>query len=496
MLQRFAGGAHPGLFLGIFLFILFLFLPAPEGLSPVAWKTAAVAILMAVWWITEAIPIYATALLPIVLFPVLEIAPIGDTTAPYANPLIFLFMGGFIIAIAMQKWNLHRRIALRIVSFVGVKPSSIIIGFIIASAFLSMWVSNTATALMMLPIAISVLQFVDRKTDQPADTQPVVTNFELVLVLCIAYACNIGGIGTLIGTPPNALLAAFMLENYDVEISFAEWLLVGVPLMVIMLPVMYLLLTKLVYPVKLKVLPGGREVIESQLREIGPITIPETRVAFVFVSTAVLWIFRPLFVDSLPGLSDAGIAITAGVALFLIPSGAKPGEQLLKWIDLRELPWGILILFGGGLSLAMAISTSGLAAWIGQAVGGLQALPLLLLVFLVIIIVVFLTEITSNTATAAAFLPILASSAIGIGQDPMLFILPAAIAASCAFMLPVATPPNAIIYGSGKVNIPQMAKAGVWLNIVVSVILTLASYTIFAWVFGIEPGVLPEWLNG
>jgi solute carrier family 13 (sodium-dependent dicarboxylate transporter), member 2/3/5 len=494
MLQRFVSTAHPGLFLGIFLFILFLLLPAPEGLSITAWKTAAVAILMATWWITEAIPIYTTALLPIVLFPVLEIAPIGDTTAPYANPLIFLFMGGFIIAIAMQKWNLHKRIALRIVSLVGVKPTSIIIGFIIASAFLSMWVSNTATALMMLPIAISVLHFVDSKRGSEQGTAPV-TNFELVLVLCIAYACNIGGIGTLIGTPPNALLAGFMLENYNVEISFARWLMVGVPLILVMLPVMYLLLTKVVYPVKLKELPGGREVIAQQLKEIGNITKPETRVAVVFTSTAALWIFRPLLTDFLPGLSDAGIAVTAGVVLFLIPCGVNKGEQLLKWNDLKNLPWGILILFGGGLSLAMAISTSGLAAWIGESVAGLGALPLLLLVFMVIIIVVFLTEITSNTATAAAFLPILASSAIGIGQDPMLFIMPAAIAASCAFMLPVATPPNAIIYGSGKVNIPQMAKAGVWLNIVVSVLLTLASYTIFAWVFGIEPGVIPDWVN-
>lgn len=494
MLERFRGALHPGLFLGIFLFIVFLLLPAPDGLDQTAWRTAAVAVLMATLWITEAIPIFTTALLPIVLFPLLEIAPIADTTAPYANPLVFLFMGGFIIAIAMQRWNLHKRIALQIVNFVGVKPSSIIIGFIIASAFLSMWVSNTATALMMLPIAISVLQFANGKSG-PDDGSAPVTNFELVLVLCIAYACNIGGIGTLIGTPPNALLAGFMLENYGVEISFARWLLVGVPLIIVLLPIMYLLLSKVVYPVKIDKLPGGREVITKQLKEIGNISKPEIRVAIIFASTALLWIIRPLLEDYLPGLSDAGIAITGAVFLFLIPSGSQESEQLLLWKDLKELPWGILILFGGGLSLAMGISTSGLAAWIGESVSTLSVLPLLLLIFLVITIVIFLTEITSNTATAAAFLPILASSAIGIGQDPMLFIVPAAIAASCAFMLPVATPPNAIIYGSGKVNIPQMAKAGVWLNIVVSVLMTLASYTIFAWVFGIEPGVIPEWVN-
>lgn len=492
MLQRFVNNSKFGFYFGILLFIGILICPPPNGMNVIAWKTAAVAILMATWWIAESIPIYATALLPIILFPLLGIATISETTSPYANPLIFLFMGGFIIAIAMQKWNLHKRIALRIVKFVGVKPSSIIIGFIIASAFLSMWVSNTATALMMLPIAISVLQFVEKKSAEGVVT---VTNFEIVLMLSIAYACNIGGIGTLIGTPPNALLAGFLLENYDVEISFSRWLMIGVPLMIIMLPLMYILLSRFIYPLKMKELPGGREIIHSQLKNLGEISKPETRVAIVFTCTALLWIFRQFLMEILPGLSDAGIAISAGVVLFLIPSGEKDGEKLLIWKDLKELPWGILILFGGGLSLAMAITTSGLAESIGEAVSGLNILPLLLLILAVILIIIFLTEITSNTATAAAFLPILAPSAIGIGQDPMFFLLPAAIAASCAFMLPVATPPNAIIYGSGKINIPQMAKAGVWLNLIISLLLTLASYTLFAWVFGIEPGVVPEWAN-
>tara|TARA_R100001143_G_scaffold63605_1_gene73848 strand:+ start:78280 stop:79758 length:1479 start_codon:yes stop_codon:yes gene_type:complete len=489
---RFLNSSQLGLFTGIIFFIIILILPAPEGLEEVAWKTAAVAVLMAVLWITESIPIAATALLPIVLFPVMGIAPIGNTTAPYANPLIFLFMGGFIIAIAMQTWDLHKRIALNIVNFVGVKPSSIIIGFIIASAFLSMWVSNTATALMMLPIAVSVLHIVNKERD--TSIVPV-TNFEIVLVLAIAYACNIGGIGTLIGTPPNALMAAFMLESFNIEIGFAEWMLVGVPLVIILLPIMYLLLAKFIFPIKLKELPGGKSVITSQLNALGNMSKAEFRVALVFGFTALLWIIRPLLSETIPGLSDAGIAISAGVLLFLIPSGERKSERILMWENLKELPWGILILFGGGLSLAMAITSSGLATWIGEAVSGLDALPLVILVLLVIAIIVFLTEITSNTATAAAFLPILASSAIGIGQNPMLFVIPAAIAASCAFMLPVATPPNAIIYGSGKVTIPQMAKAGVWLNIIVSIVLTLASYTLFATVFGIEPGVIPDWVN-
>ena len=492
MRQFFENSSRFGFYLGLILFIAMLLSPSPEGLSAVAWKTAAVAVLMAAWWISEAISIYATALIPIIILPLLGIADIRDTTAPYANPLIFLFMGGFIIAIAMQQWNLHRRIALRIVNFVGAKPTSIIIGFIIASAFLSMWVSNTATALMMLPIAISVLQFVERND---GNSSHVVTNFEIVLVLSIAYACNIGGIGTLIGTPPNALLAGFLLENYGVEISFANWLMIGVPLVVVFLPVMYILLSRFIYPIKMKELPGGSEFIENQLEKLGAISTPEKRVAIVFTCTALLWIFRQLLADVIPGLSDAGIAITAAIALFLIPSGKNQGEKLLNWKHLKELPWGILILFGGGLSLAMAITTSGLATAIGEAVSGLGTLPIILLVLTVILLIIFLTEITSNTATAAAFLPILAPSAIGLGQDPMLFLLPAAIAASCAFMLPVATPPNAIVYGSGKITVTQMSQAGVWLNLIASLLLTLASYTLFAWVFGIELGTVPAWAN-
>ncbi|MDX1640613.1 MAG: SLC13 family permease [Balneolaceae bacterium] len=480
-----------GLSVGLLLFIVILIIPSPESMNDVAWKTTAVAVLMATWWITEAIPIAATSLLPIVLLPVLGIAPIGDSTAPYANPLIFLFMGGFIIAIAMQRWDLHKRIALRIINFVGVKPSSIIIGFIIASAFLSMWVSNTATALMMLPIALSVLHFTDRKDSGESP----VTNFEIVLVLAIAYACNIGGIATLIGTPPNALFAGFMLENYNVEVSFVRWMSIGIPLILVLLPLMYFILTKLIFPIKLKELPGGREVINNQLKEIGKIRIPERRVAIVFTITACLWIFRPLLSNILPGLSDAGIAIAAGIVLFIIPSGNDDGKKLLAWHNMKDLPWGILILFGGGLSLAMAISSSGLASWIGESVKSLEAFPIFVLLLSVILIVVFLTEITSNTATTAAFLPILASTAIGMGQNPLMFILPAAISASCAFMLPVATPPNAIIYGSGKVSIPQMAKAGLWLNITISIILTLVSYTFFAYVFGIEIGVIPDWVR-
>ena len=468
-----------GFWLGLFLFVLLLMLPIPDGLSPEAWKTAAVATLMATWWITEAIPIPATALLPVVLFPIMGVLPIDDTVTPYAHPLIFLFLGGFIIAIAMEKWNLHRRIALNIVRAVGTKPQSIIFGFMLASAFLSMWVSNTATALMMLPIVLSVVKLVDQKADASSDHH----HFELVLLLGVAYGCNIGGMGTLIGTPPNALLAGFMSDTYGMEISFARWLVLGIPLVVVTLPLMYLVLTKAVYPVKMKELPGGSNLIQSEIRELGQISSAEKKVAVVFVLTAMAWISRPILSDWIYGLSDAGIAMTGAVALFLIPAQDANNKKILSWKDAEALPWGVLILFGGGLSIASAINETGLATWIGGGVSALQAWPLLILILLTVAIIIFLTEMTSNTATAAAFLPIMGSVAIGVGQDPLLFALPAALAASCAFMLPVATPPNAIVYGSERIQIPEMAKAGIWLNILFMFLISLAAYFVAPLVF-------------
>jgi sodium-dependent dicarboxylate transporter 2/3/5 len=363
-------------------------------------------------------------------------------------------------------------------------------GFIIASAFLSMWVSNTATALMMLPIALSVLKLVENQKESSEKL-----NFEIVLVLSIAYGCNVGGMATIIGTPPNALLAGFMSENYGIEIGFAQWMMVGVPLMLVSLPILYFLLVKVIYPIKLKELPGGKKLIESQIATLGQITSAEKKVAFVFIGAAVLWITRPLLTNYIPGLSDAGIAITAAVSLFMIPVDLSNGQFLLSWSDAEELPWGVLILFGGGLSLASAISSTGLAKWIGQGVGVVGNWPIILLVGLVVLLIIFLTEITSNTATTAAFLPILASVAIGLGENPMLLAIPAALGASCAFMLPVATPPNAIVYGSGKISIPEMSKAGLWLNMVFIVLLTVGAFTLMNFVFGIELGVLPEWAN-
>jgi len=482
-----------GLVLGPAAFLLMLLLPAPDGMAPAAWSTAAAGVLMATWWVSEAIPIPVTALLPIPLFPMLGIGTVAEATAPFANPLIFLFMGGFLIAIAMQRWQLHRRIALVIVDRVGTKPTSIIFGFMLASAFLSMWVSNTATALMMLPIGMSIVTVSKKLPSTTAAEKRALTQFGIVLVLSIAYACNIGGLGTLIGTPPNALLAAFVLENYGIEIGFAQWMMLGVPLVVIGILLAFLVLTRVSFPIHLRELPGGHDLIHQERMKLGPISAEEVKVAIVFAVTASLWIFRPLLQQYLPGLSDAGIAIAAGVALFLVPANLAKGEFLLDWRSSRELPWEILILFGGGLSLASAVTRTGVDDYIGLLVAGFDAWPTVLLLAFSVLIILLLTEITSNTATAAAFLPILGAAAIGVGENPLLFVIPAALAASCAFMLPVATPPNAIVYGSNLLTVPMMARAGAWLNLLFVALVLATAYSLMLWVFDIEPGTLPAW---
>lgn len=478
-----------GLFAGPIILAVLLLLDAPAGMSTAAWRTAAVGAFMAWWWITEAVPIPATALTPLLLFPLLGIAPIGEAAAAFANPVIFLFLGGFVLALAMEKHELHRRIALGVVRAMGVRPPMLVLGFMAATAFLSMWVSNTATAVMMLPIGLSVVQLV--RPD--AGAAPMDANFAINLMLGIAYAASIGGLGTLIGTPPNALLAAFMLESYGVQVGFGQWMLVGVPLVLVSLPLTWLVLTRLVFPIRIREIPGGVDAIRAEYRKLGSVSRGERIVAVIFITTALLWIFRPLLETHVPGMSDTTIAIAAALATFAIPLNLRDGEFLMDWTTAERLPWGVLLLFGGGLALAGAVTSSGLAEWIGAALSGLQSWPLLLVIVLVTTIVIFLTELTSNTATAAAFLPLAGAMAIGLGQNPLLLLVPAAIAASCAFMLPVATPPNAIVYGGGYVTVPQMARAGIWLNVVFIALITILTYSLVLVAFGVELGTLPEW---
>ncbi len=494
-----------GLVVGAALFALMLLAPAPAGLDPAAWRAAAVAVLMALWWITEAIPIPATALLPLVLFPLLGITEIGPTAAPYAHRLVFLFLGGFMIALAMQRWNLHRRIALLLIGLFGRRPAGIVAGFMLATALLSMWVSNTATTLMMLPIGLSVTELLRsaRQVD-PAQgaTGPAATrggdeaNFATAMMLGIAYAASIGGVGTLIGTPPNAFMAAFMSSTYGVEIGFGEWLLVGLPLVAVMLPLAWLVLVRVAFPFSLPAAEAGADVIGRELAEMGRLSRGERTVLVVFVLTALLWVFRPFIAQVVPGLNDTTIAIAGALALFLIPVDLRRGVFALNWEWAQRTPWGVLILFGGGLTLASAIKSTGLAAWIGGGTGELAGVAVVVIVLAVTGLIILLTELTSNTATTATFVPIVASVAIGLGENPLLLVVPAAVAASYAFMMPVATPPNAIVFGSGHINIRQMVRAGFLLNLIGVVVITLFCYSVVTVVLGIEAGVLPDWAQG
>lgn len=481
-----SGSRRLGLLLGLGVFLALLLLPPPDGLAPQAWRVAAVAALMAVWWVTEPIPIPVTSLLPLVLFPLLGIASMGEASAPYGDPLIFLFLGGFLIALGLERWNLHRRIALGVIGVVGTRPAALIGGFILATAFLSMWVSNTATAVMMLPIGLSVIGLL-----QGGEGNAAQGGFPTALLLGIAYGASVGGLATLIGTPPNALLAAFMRRNYGVEIGFAQWMVIGLPLVVVMLAGTWLVLTRIAFDVPRAEIAGSAGLIRREIEALGRLTTPELRVGLVFLAAALLWVTRPMLGGLLPaGLNDTAIAVAAAILLFIIPAGggAPRGTALLDWQAAKRLPWGVLLLFGGGLSLAAAIGRSGLAEWIGNGFGALGDWPVLLVVLLVTAGIIFLTELTSNTATAAAFLPLMASVAPVLGADPFLLTIPVALAASCAFMLPVATPPNAIVYGSGHLTVAQMARAGFLLNLIgMAAILGITWLTVGP-VFAVERG--------
>ncbi len=492
-----------GLFLGPLLFAIMLAIPTPAGMELPAQRMAAVALLMATWWMCESIPIPATSLLPIALMPLLGILPTAKATAPYANHLIFLFMGGFIIALSMQRWNLHRRIAMNIVKLVGFSPSRLIFGFMVATAALSAFVSNTATAVMMMPIGLAIISHVIEEgkkegLDKEIDFSPEKFAFGLNLMLGIAYAASIGGIATLIGTPPNTVLAGYLQKTYGYEISFAAWLKVGVPLVLVMLPLCWLWLTRIANPMKLKKVPGGRELINQELKAMGSMNAGERWTSLVFGLTAIAWIFRKqlgfLFIDKTM-ITDANIAMVGALALFLIPINMKKNQFVMDWNWASKMPWGVLILFGGGLAMADGFKLTKLADWIGNQVSLLEHAPILVLVFAVTTLIIFLTELTSNTATAAMVMPILSAVAIGLGQNPLLLVVPAAVAASCAFMLPVATPPNAIVFGSGYVTIPQMVRSGFGLNIVGIILTVVVTYLLVIPVFNVTLNQLPAWVN-
>ncbi len=454
--------------LGPGLLLLCTILPSPPGLSESGWQTLAIAVWMASWWALEMIPIPATALLPLIVFPLLDIHTLQITAKAYSHPIIFLFLGGFLVGIALQHWNLHRRLALHILLKTGSEPRRQLAGFMIATAFLSMWVSNTATSIMMLPIALSVIALEGEESSK----------FSTALLLGVAYSASIGGIATLIGTPPNALLAAYLQNSHGIEISFASWLLVGLPVSLSLLLLCWWWLGKGL--LNSNASANNEELIRAHLCELGAVSTAEKRVLAVFFITAGLWVFRPIINRGLPELTDTGIALLAGFILFVLPAGEGNKQRLLDWEQAQKLPWGILLLFGGGLALAGAIQSSGLADWMASGLKVLADWPEFLLLVCVVAVIIFLTELTSNTATTASFLPLLGAFALAQNSSPLLLTVPAAIAASCAFMMPVATPPNAVVFGSGKLTIPDMMRQGLLLNLAGIAVVTVVAYGVIS----------------
>ena len=442
---------------------------------------------MAVWWLTEATDLAATALLPLVMLPLFGAATIRAAAAPYANELIFLFMGGFLLSLSMQRWGLHRRIALSTLRLVGTRPTRVVGGFMFTTGMLSMWLSNTATVVMMLPIAVSVIGLVtrpDHEAEPRARDLSRERNFGACLMLGTAYASSIGGIGTIIGSPPNLFLVSYVRESLGTDISFARWLAVWLPLVLIFLPLAWLLLTRVIFPMSTESRHEA-SAIEQAYRALPSLNHGERVTLTVFGVAILCWVLRPILirltlagVTPLAGLTDPGIAMAGALALFVIPSRSPQGGFVMNWDYTRDLPWGTLVLFGGGLSLAAALQSTGVGTFLGHQVSAWQGLPDGVLLLLVSAMVVFLTELTSNTATAATLVPILAGVAHGLAVHPFLLIVPAAIGASWAFMLPAATPPNAIVFGSGHVTMGQMRRAGLWLNLVGLALLAAYSYWI------------------
>lgn len=478
-----------GWVLGLGALIVTLVCPAPDGLSREGWLTAGAAMLMAAFWICESLPIPVTALIPLVLFPALGLGTVQASAAPYASPIIYLFMGGFLIALAMQRWQLHRRVALNLIAIMGTRPSRIIAGFLLASSIVSMWVSNTATALMMLPIALSVLQILPAG----AAATPALRGFGTALLLSVAYGATTGGMATLIGTPPNALMAAYVENTYGITIGFGRWMLLGVPVMLVTLPIVWLVLTRVSFRLGRSEVPGMAEFFRRQQAALGPWSRGERIVLAVFLLTAFGWVTQPLLAKVVPLLTDTTIAMAGGLLLFVIPMNWRRGEFVLDWGTARGLPWDVLLLFGGGLSLAGNIEKHGLSRYLGDLCSGLDGVPVLLALAVFCFGILMLTELTSNTATAAAFLPIAGALALSLNQNPLLFLMPCALAANCSYMLPVGTPPNAIVFSSGHVTLPQMARAGMLLNLLLVPVIVGLVWLLGPLIFGLEPGVVPAW---
>ena len=493
-----------GLILGpvLFFIVLLFFNFDPE--KQILTRMAAVAVFMAVWWITDAIPLFVTALLPMLLYPLLGILESNATAPIYLNSTIFLFLGGFMIALTMEKWNLHRRIALFIIRFIGGGPNKIVLGFMIASSFLSMWISNTATAIMMVPIGLAIVLKMEEKFEI-AETHKFTTS----LMLGIAYGCSLGGVATLVGTPPNLSFARiFKITFPQAEpIAFGTWFIMGLPISIIMLIAVWLILTKIFFrlPSNLTV---DKTTVNNEYKELGPMSFEEKSVLTIFSLTAILWVFRKELIIgfvSIPGWSqllpnpnlidDATVALFMAMLMFLIPTRTKGTKYstIMGPDVITKLPWNIVLLFGGGFALAKGFQVTGLSAFIGDKFSGLAGIPPISMIIIICFGLTFLTELTSNTATTEMILPILASVAVAMKTNPLLLMIPATISASCAFMMPVATPPNAIVFGSGRIKISEMARVGIFINIIGIIIITVIFYLIGTVVFSIDSSVFPGW---
>ena len=471
-----------GFWIGLAAFFFILLSPNPESLSSVGWAVAAVTLLMAIWWATEAVPVAVTALLPLACFPMLGVTDFKTAALPYANPNIYLFMGGFILALGIESSGLHKRLALKMLIAVGNSGAKLIGGFMLVSAIISMWVMNTSTTLMLLPIGLAVCASVAETI--PNFSQRDRRNFEISLLLGIAYAASIGGMSTLVGTAPNIIFVGFMQEAYGLEISFTDWMKLGVPIATFMLFSSWYAITKIVYPVNFIASVETKLQLQNMLNDLGPLSKDEKKVLTIFSLAASAWMFRTLLDNFAPfsGLTDAGIAIIAALSFFFIPSENQKTD-LLTWEQANKLPWGLLVLFGGGLSLAASIGSSGLGGWIGQGLTVLENVPSIILILAVATMIIFLTEITSNVATTSTFLPVVGAVAVALGIAPISLTIPVVLAASCAFMLPVATPPNAIVFGSGKLTIPDMIRAGFALNIIGIFLVTLFAFYLAPMIF-------------
>ncbi len=483
-----------GLCAGPLTFVLILFFSNPEDLSPEGLALMAATSWVAIWWITEAIPIAATSLLPLLLFPLLGIMSIKQTSIAYSDPMVLLYMGGFMIAISIEKWNLHKRIALTIISLIGSDLRKIILGFMVATAFMSMWISNTATALMMLPIGMAVAAQMGTSLTDTKVTQNMIGQ---ALMLGVAYSASIGGLATIIGSPTNIVFVGIVKELFQQDIGFAQWMMVGFPVAATLLILCWIYLVRFAYPFPASLaLSGGKEEIGRQISLLGKMSKEEKVVLFVFGIVAFSWMTRSFILNLfLPPLDDTIIALTGAVILFMLPAGPNNNGRLLDWKSAEKLPWGILLLFGGGLAIAAGFQETGLAKWIGTQFVLLENVPFWIFLIIIIAAVNFLTEITSNTATASMILPILAAVALAMGVHPYGLMASATFAASCAFMLPVATPPNAIVFGSGYLTIPQMMRAGIWMNLISIVILFFAAYFLLPFLWDIDINTFPDELR-